>query len=296
MRIVYSDENLAKTKAEEAVAHTIGPMVSNDDNASISVQRNPLKVIMYDYNGGDSRISADITSYMNGYDDPRRAKYFTKSTFDDASNGYYGLRNGINISSSTTAQKYSNINLSESKNRLIWMNVAEVLFIKSEGALRGWNMGGTSEDFYNQGIALSFQQWGLSNSDSYLNDNSSTSENYVDPLGSNNNNGALSTITIKYNTSDNFEENLERIITQKWIANFPLGLEAWAEFRRTGYPSLMRVPHNLSKGIVSDEKMARRLPYPQDEYTENGTNLQEALKNLGGPDNMATNVWWDNKN
>jgi len=41
--------------------------------------------------------------------------------------------------------------------------------------------------------------------------------------------------------------------------------------------------------------MARRLPYPQREYNENTENVQAAVSSLGGPDNMATPVWWDAK-
>ncbi len=47
----------------------------------------------------------------------------------------------------------------------------------------------------------------------------------------------LNTVAVAWN-DNNEEENLQRIITQKWIANYPLGLEAWAEYRRTGYPEL----------------------------------------------------------
>ena len=48
----------------------------------------------------------------------------------------------------------------------------------------------------------------------------------------------LSSITIKWEDNATFEQKLERIITQKWIAMYPEGEEAWAEFRRTGYPKL----------------------------------------------------------
>ena len=57
----------------------------------------------------------------------------------------------------------------------------------------------------------------------------------------------------------------------------------------------MPAPSNKSGGIVSDNKMARRLPYPQSEYTDNTTNLNAGLKFLNGADNMATNVWWEDK-
>lgn len=300
MRVVYADPELAKKNAEEAANHEVGTMLSNADNAYNTVSKSPFRVVMYEYNGGDSRVSADITSYMNGYADPRREKYFTKSTFEDADgavfdNGYYGLRSGIEIASSATAHKYSNMNIAESDGRLMWMNAAESAFLKAEGALRGWNMGGSANDFYSQGIELSFNQWGVSGANTYEQNETSIPDNYKDPLGVNDNSGIPASITIKWNEADDFELNLERIITQKWIANFPLGHEAWSEFRRTGYPHLMQVPQNLSNGIVDGAEMARRLPYPSSEYTENGDNLQEAIDNLGGPDNMATKVWWDKK-
>ena len=66
-----------------------------------------------------------------------------------------------------------------------------------------------------------------------------------DSLGVIENNTALppSRITIKWKEDAQFEENLERIITQKWIAIFPLGNEAWAEYRRTGYPKPVSYTH-----------------------------------------------------
>lgn len=60
------------------------------------------------------------------------------------------------------------------------------------------------------------------------------------------------------------EIKLERIITQKWIAMYPEGCEAWAEQRRTGYPRLFPVRFNHSKGqSIDTETMIRRLPYPR---------------------------------
>ena len=90
----------------------------------------------------------------------------------------------------------------------------------------------------------------------------------------------------------NFEESLERIITQKWIANFPLGLEAWAEFRRTGYPKLMGTASNKSGGDIEEGKFPRRLTYPQDEYKTNSENIRKAVTSLGG-DYMHSRIWWD---
>ena len=73
---------------------------------------------------------------------------------------------------------------------------------------------------------------------------------------------------------------------------FPLGLEAWSDYRRTGYPKLMPVKVNNSGGVVSSERGARRLAYPQEERSNNLDNYNAAVGMLGGADNMATDVWW----
>lgn len=294
IRISKADPALAQKKAEEAVNQEVGVMTSNSDNAFYQpAGTNPFEVVMYEYNGGDSRIGADITSYMNGYNDPRRAAMFTTSTFTKSgvTNGYVGLRTGINIPDGAIAHAYSNYQV-KTTSKVLWMNAAEVAFLRAEGALRGWSMGGTAEQFYKEGVRLSFEQWGVSGADQYLADNTSTPELYKDPMGLNSYTGQTSDITIAWDNSASTEKNLERIITQKWIANFPLGLEAWSEYRRTGYPKLMPVVVNNSGGIVNSQRGARRLYYPQEERQNNLTNYTSALQLLGGADNMATDVWW----
>lgn len=298
MRIVYADPATAQAKAEEAINHTVGVMTSTDDNAAFSgfgKDGNPFYKVMYEYNGGDSRVGADITALMNSYADPRRAAYFTTSAFTTATNGFYGLRSGITVPASEIAHQYSNAVLTASS-PLQWMNAAEVAFLRAEGALRGWNMGGTAESLYRQGIELSFQQWGVAGAADYQ-ANTNLPAGYKDPLGSFSYNGAVSSITVAWDGAADFETNLERIITQKWIANFSLGQEAWAEYRRTGYPRLMPVVQNLSSGgVVKSDEGPRRLSYPLDEYSTNGENLNAAVAAyLDGPDNMATRVWWDCK-
>ena len=95
---------------------------------------------------------------------------------------------------------------------------------------------------------------------------------------------------------------MERIITQKWSAIFPLGVEAWSEHRRTGYPRLLPAVEDKSGGTVDLAQGARRLPYPVEEYDKNNANLQEAVQMLNSEsqgsrkgDGMGTRVWWDVK-
>lgn len=294
MRVVYADEELARTKAVEAVSHPLGVITSNAGNAALTTfgeKGNPMDVSVK-YNDGDSHANADITSYMNGYQDPRRAAYFVKSAFTEAP--YMGLRSGITIPAASTFTKYSAIRISGAS-PLQWMNAAEVAFLRAEGALRGWQMGGTAQSFYEQGIRLSFEQWKVSGADAYIADAEHQPEIYKDPLGIYSHTGTTSTITIHWNDSDTFERNLERIIVQKWIANWTLGNEAWAERRRTGYPQLMPVVVNGSQGLLKNGDTPRRLPYPLDEYSSNTVNVRDGVAKLGGADNIATRVWWDCK-
>ena len=105
-----------------------------------------------------------------------------------------------------------------------------------------------------------------------------------------------SSITIAWNEdkeNTRFEENLERIITQKWIAMFPLGIEAWCEHRRTGYPKFLPIMDNKGVGITNLTLGIRRLSYPAEEYQLNAENMLGALRKLNGEDNGATRLWWD---
>lgn len=290
----------AKQRAEEAVNHELGVIESNADNATwkyFGAINNPLFVAVR-YNeeasGGDTHPAADIISYMNGYDDNRRAAYFEESKWE--SKPYVGLRRSINMSKvKEYFSNYSRVKISSS-DPVLWMNAAEVAFLKAEAtAIYGFNMNGTAAQFYEEGIRLSFDQWGVSGAEGYMKDNSRKPDLYIDPAGLNTYEGVLSNITIAWDEAASKAEKQERIITQKWIALWPLGNEAWADYRRTGYPHLLPATDegNLSGGIVNSQKGARRMPYPSEEYTSNTVNVQEAVsKYLGGPDNMATDVWW----
>ena len=244
-------------------------------------------------------VGADILCYMNGYKDPRRAKMFTQGTVgegDAAVKGYYGLRIGTTPANKSKAVTACSSMLITDTDPILWMNAAEIAFLRSEYELR-WGSAVSAQSFYEQGIRLSFEERGVAGAEDYIADEANVPEAYTDPLGVIENNTALpqSRITIKWKEDAQFEENLERIITQKWIAIFPLGNEAWAEYRRTGYPKLMPAKDNKSGGTVNSKYGMRRLPYPSEEYSENRTNVEAAITSLGGPDNGGTRTWWDCK-
>lgn len=294
VRIAYADPALAQKMAEEAVGHQVGVMEANSDNAAITSsifsdsRGNPIYVAA-SYNDGDERPSADMTAYMNAYGDGRMASYFNPSAFG----GYVGYRCGISTAITSEFVKFSTFNISRDT-PLQWMNAAEVAFLRSEGALRGWTMGGSAEEFYKKGVILSFEQWDAKGAAEYLANSTDYPTGYEDPTGRYTVSGLLTDVGVRWESDATVERNLERVIIQKWLATFPLGFEAWADRRRTGYPHFLPVVTNMSGGLVANDGTPRRMPYPASEAVTNGDNYRRAVTELlGGADNLATRVWWD---
>ena len=299
IRMSYVDPTTARQVAETAV--TAGVITSNADNAWLTVEENRASMI---FNGwSDHRVGADIICYMNGYNDPRRPKMFTTVKLENKVggqtvqvDGYAGVRIGINVANKDKVKDRYCKPVIATESPYLWMNAAEVTFLRAEGALRGWSMGGDAKTLYEQAIALSFDQYGLTGADTYAANATDKPQAYKDPMKTYSVAAPASNITIAWQDGDDkFEANLERIITQKWIAMFPCTVEAWSEYRRTDYPKLLPVEVNNSSGVINDEvAKIRRLWYPPREYSNNPY-ITEAVNMLGGEDNGATPLWWDKK-
>lgn len=295
VRISNVSPELARTKAEEAVKSTRGLIDTNDNNAYVGVGAEPNPLWLVASSWGEIRINATIASYMKGYSDPRSAVYFTTSKLGGDS-PYMGMRSGLEGVKPATYSGYSMPNY-EQKDDMLMFCAAEIAFLRAEGALRGWDMGGSARDFYEQGVKLSFDQRKVSGADEYLANAVAVPEPFVDPVNPAKCNYTPKTkITIAWNEGASTEEKLERIITQKWIANFPLGFEGWADYRRTGYPEVFPSVSNLSNGVIDTNRQLRRLPFPLSEKQGNSANVSAAVSMLGGPDTGATDLWWAKKN
>jgi hypothetical protein len=300
MRISYADAALAQKEAEAAVNNEYGTLTVVADGAYVNSvlgvsYTSPLNVITTSW--GDVSMGAPAESILSGYNDPRLAKYYAPSTA--VAGQYKGIRLGVAYSSGTQYGGFSQLNILPTA-PIQLMVASESYFLKAEGALRGWNMGGgTAQSYYGQGIALSFAEKGAGAADAYIADATSTAAPYVDPTNTANNVPAgspyLNNVTIKYNAADPFETNLQRIITQKWIAMYPDGQEAWTEYRRTGYPKMFPVVNNNSNGTINSVIGIRRLPFAASEVSNNATEVQKAISLLSGPDNGGTKLWWDKK-
>ncbi len=301
LHISYVDPAKAKQEAEAAVSHIIGVMAQSTDLAQlqhispIANYESPLNLISNSWN--DAYMGATIDSYMNGYNDPRRAAYFLTGT----GSVYRGIRAGMSGSlakASYTTGQFSLANTND-KTNVIWMRASEAYFLRAEGALNDWSMGGTAKELYEAGIAMSFTEQNVSGAAAYAANTALVPAAYTDPVTTTYSQAARGTINIGWDggtTAAIKELNRERIITQKYLAIFPVGQEAWTEFRRTGYPKVFPVAVNESNGgSVNTAVQIRRLPYPVTEYNTNRALLDAGITLLGGPDTGGTKLWWDTK-
>jgi len=142
-----------------------------------------------------------------------------------------------------------------------------VAFIEAEAAARG--LGGLAPGnagmYYDDAIQASMAQWGVTDQGAIT--------------------AYLTQPAVAYTTNDT--TGLDRIATQKWIALYSDGTQAWADWRRTCIPATI---HAGPAAIVSF--VPRRWEYSQTEYSVNDTQLKAAI-DAQGPDNFATHMWWD---
>ena len=309
LRVKYADPQLAQAQAEQAVAD--GVMMSNEDNAMLMTtinSRNPYWTIT---DWGEFRMSASMESVLEGFEDPRIGEYFSPAVAGDSDGDgspYEGMRNGLakadidgailNAAHSDMAPQFLNAGRGGSAEgaQIRVMSASEVYFLRAEGALENWQMGGTAQELYNTGIEMSLlERTGVTPAEinAYI-----TSTNTPVPPMDEWNTPALSDIPVAFQAGADKETQLEQIITQKWIALYPDGMEAWAEARRTGYPDLYPRLNSDNPDVPADAIM-RRLVFVEGEYSSNNEAVTAAeafpeLTSKGGNKN-STRLWWDAK-
>lgn len=158
-----------------------------------------------------------------------------------------------------------------------YMDYAEIKFILAEAALKGWIPGGASaaKTYYEAGVRASMEKWSAQGafSEPAVSITSAQVDTYLaSPLGS-------------WDLAANKEEFLGN---QKFLSLFWVGMEAYHEYRRTGYPVL-----TIGEGtIYNDNVLPTRFGYPNTTMSTNASNASAALTQMGGENDMKTPVWW----
>jgi hypothetical protein len=147
------------------------------------------------------------------------------------------------------------------------MTYSQVLFYLAEAAERGYNVGGTAEEFYNAAITESILWWGGTPGevDSYL--------AFPD---------------VAYSTAEGTWKR--KIAYQSWISSYLNGFLGYTTWRRLDYPVLNITPNN--DDIVDQTDIPVRFTFPVNEQTLNDVNYNDASNAIGG-DNVSTKIFWD---
>ena len=325
LRVKYVNPAMAKANAEKAV--TEGVITSNDENGWVTTtpdMQNPYNIISpwIEY-----RMSADMESILKGYADPRVKSYYSPALQPDNTDDapfaagafpYEGMRNG-QTKNDRSAIAFDKFNSDMAKPYTIvgdqgpkWfvMRAAETYFLRAEGALENWAMGGTAADLYKTGIQTSLAENGYTDNLNMLGEDYATSPRVPATPGKDANTFAwnvpaiavppVSTAPIAFITAGTKEQQLEQIITQKWIGLWPDSQEAYSERRRTHYPTLF--PRLESENLdVPATSLPVRLTYWTSEYTNNATEVANAITKLNAEsatpngDKANTKLWWDKK-
>lgn len=153
------------------------------------------------------------------------------------------------------------------------VTAAQTNLLLAEASFRGWITGGTAGQYFSDGIKAHMDQMALYDPGCAV--AGADRDNYVTahplPAG----------------------DELEQINIQYWIASFLNGPEAFANFRRSGYPALTPNPYGQPNNPdVPNGTFIRRLTYPTSELSVNTKNVNEAIARQGA-DKLSTRIWWD---
>ena len=254
------DQNTAEAKSLIEGNYAAG-ISSNSDNAYIQFEgappnTNPLWEDLVQ-SGRQDFIPADtFVDVINALNDPRADKFFDPDSKinGEYKGGPYGISTPFNDNSHISQTLYA------PDFRGVLMDYAEMSFILAEAARRGFSVGGTAAEHYENGINASLDEWGVAAADATT---------------------YLAQADVAFATATGTDK--EKIAKQFWIAMYNRGFEGWTLYRLFDAPALQ------NSGTLN-LPVPKRYTYPQSEQTINGDNVEAAN---GGEDTQQTPIFWD---
>jgi Starch-binding associating with outer membrane len=259
--MILADANptVAKTVVEAAAPNVIA---DNHDNVvfhylSAPPNTNQIWVDLVQSGRKDFVAANTIVDAMTALKDPRIPLYFTKDASGGYSGGIYAASNNYATFSKPSAK------ITSPDFEALFIDAAEVQFLLAEAVERGMAVGGTAKSHYDAAISASIEYWGgtSAEADAYL----------AQP-------------SVAYTTATGTYK--QKIGTQKWLALYNRGFDAWTEWRRFDFP-VLTPPRDKSQ-----EDIPKRFTYPVQEQNLNTANYNAAATAVGG-DNVKTKLFWD---
>ncbi|RYC67160.1 MULTISPECIES: SusD/RagB family nutrient-binding outer membrane lipoprotein [Spirosoma] len=303
MRLTKVDPAKAELYVKKAIAG--GVMQSNDDIAKLNhadgddnkrnLDANTLRTQEYDAANlkgkANSKLSKTFVDFLRNNNDPRLPFIATlwqgnaSATAEATATNptvQKGLPNGYDATTIKTLipswndnsiTEYSEANLNKIASNsapTLFQTYAEVEYLLAEAALRGWG-DGQAALHYNRGVTAAMSMMSLFGGT--IPQSAITAYLTAHP----------------YLATGTTAQQMEQIGTQYWAVNFLNSYEAYANWRRTGYPVLTptNFPGNETGGTIM-----RRLRYPASEASRNAAKYNAAVA-VQGPDLFTTRVWWD---
>lgn len=255
MNLADVDPVLSKATVESAIS---GGVISSDAEAykfkyDGNTFSNPVFDNLVASNRNDFLPSELVVNTMKNLSDPRMDVWFTKVA------GAYkgGVFGELNDPYTNFSQLGPYFRSATSASNLL--SYSEVVFLKAEAAARNYSAGDTAANLYAAAVTASMNENGVSaaNTMTYLAGNPYDAVNWKKSIG-----------------------------VQAWIALFNRGFASWNFTRRLDNPILVNPPKsNLSS-------VPYRMPYSDQEYVLNGTNVNAAATKIGG-DKATTKLFWD---
>ncbi|MCB0584985.1 MAG: SusD/RagB family nutrient-binding outer membrane lipoprotein [Phaeodactylibacter sp.] len=272
MGIRMADMNNATAKQMVEAALSSGVFESSDDDfrlhyTSSTPHTNPLWVDLVQSGRSDFVAANTIVDKMNALEDPRLPYFFedqyevvidtnTGETAIQFLGGIYGDNNNYNsFSHPGELQKMPTFSHSI-------LDYTELSFLLADAAERGYSVGKSAEEYYNQGITSSILEWGGTTAEA---------------------NTYLANPDVAYSTAQG--DWKEKIALQKWLAMYNRGFEAWTTWRVYDAPEL-----NIA--AQAGTLPPTRYTYPTSEYSLNGDNVEAASGAIGG-NTKFVKVFWD---
>ncbi len=298
MRLSKADA--AKAQATVQAAVTGGVIIDNADNGYMRHDANYLQPIGGTLNGSEAAnfyLTKPFVDQLKNTNDPRLSAIAIRYVGATSGNGQtvaagnttaavqigmpIGHDNGTIVAAATADGLASFYDYSQADRRRIvkisspvfFVTAAQTNLLLAEARFRGWINTGTAAQYFSDGIRSHMDQ--MATYDPGCAVAAGARDTYItaNPLGAG--------------------TELQQINTQYWIASFLNGPEAFANFRRSGFPALTPNPYGQPNNPdVPNGTFIRRLTYPTSEISVNTTNVNEAITRQG-PDKLSTRIWWD---
>ncbi|MEB2776009.1 SusD/RagB family nutrient-binding outer membrane lipoprotein [Algoriphagus sp. D3-2-R+10] len=270
--VILTNSDNAKIAHDPNYTNTIGNLL-NSTEASNFYLTEPF--VEYLRSKNDPRLSAIAVTYVGALSGPEQTP--ANETYE--ASVHVGMPMGNDNAGAVKAASDLGLNsfyeFAQADRRRLAKNTApnflvtasQNFLLLAEARNRGWINVGDVETYYNAGVRAHMDQLGT------VDEASSIAPSAVEA----------------YLTANPFDASkaLEQINTQYWVSSFLNGPEAFANFRRSGYPMLDPNPFQGREVVFIN-----RLTYPNSEISVNSENVGAAIS-AQGADNLETKVWWD---